>query len=144
MRRMDDMQMIEVKITGAARQPHTYQLTQPVGLTLDALLKSLSLTPAKLPEKQQDKKKLTLDDYGDDEMVPMDIAFPEMQDPAVRIPTLLRGSRYKMKMTQKALADALGIRQHHLSEMENGKRPIGKAMAKRIAEILKTNWKHFV
>ena len=39
---------------------------------------------------------------------------------------MLRASRYKAKMTQQALADALDISQHHISEMENGKRPIDR------------------
>lgn len=37
-----------------------------------------------------------------------------------------RGSRYKAELTQKELAEKLGVKPHHISEMENGKRPIGK------------------
>src|ERR1700722_12131104 len=48
---------------------------------------------------------------------------------------ILRGSRHKAEMTQNDLAEALGVNQHHISEMENGKRPIGKEMAKRLAAI---------
>jgi DNA-binding XRE family transcriptional regulator len=57
---------------------------------------------------------------------------------------MLRGSRYKAEMTQKALADALGISQNHISEMENGKRPIGKVMALRFAKIFKTDYRKFL
>ena len=57
---------------------------------------------------------------------------------------MLRGSRQKAEMTQKELADALEISQHHISEMENGKRPIGKAMAKRLAAIFKCNYQIFL
>lgn len=32
---------------------------------------------------------------------------------------MLRGSRYKAALTQKALAEALGISQNHISEMES-------------------------
>lgn len=56
----------------------------------------------------------------------------------------LRGSRYKEEMTQKELADAIGVRPHHISEMENGKRPIGKEMAKRLAEVFKVNYRIFL
>lgn len=52
---------------------------------------------------------------------------------------MLRGSRYKAEMTQKDVADALGISQNHISEMENGKRPIGKVMALRFAKLFKTD-----
>lgn len=41
---------------------------------------------------------------------------------------MLRGSRYKAELTQKQLAELLAISQHHISEMENGKRSIGKTM----------------
>jgi ribosome-binding protein aMBF1 (putative translation factor) len=56
----------------------------------------------------------------------------------------LRGSRNKEDLSQKELADAIGISQHHISEMENGKRPIGKAMAKRLSEVLKVDYRIFL
>ena len=49
---------------------------------------------------------------------------------------ILKGCRSKKNVTQKTLADALDISQHHISEMENGKRPIGKEMAKGFATVL--------
>jgi plasmid maintenance system antidote protein VapI len=57
---------------------------------------------------------------------------------------MLRGCRYKSTLTQKALAEALGISQHHVSEMENGKRPIGKSIAKRFAEFFSTDYRVFL
>jgi plasmid maintenance system antidote protein VapI len=57
---------------------------------------------------------------------------------------MLKGCRYKADLTQKALAEALGISQHHISEMENGKRPIGKSMAKRLAEFFRTDYRVFL
>ncbi len=57
---------------------------------------------------------------------------------------ILRGSRHKEGVTQKELAESLGISQHHISEMENGKRSIGKAMAKKFAAFFKTNYRLFL
>jgi len=57
---------------------------------------------------------------------------------------ILRGSRFKEDMTQKELAEAIGVSQHHISEMENGRRPIGKEMAKRIAEFFKVDYRLFL
>lgn len=57
---------------------------------------------------------------------------------------MIRGSRHKEELTQKQLADALGISQHHISEMENGKRPIGKEIAKRLAEFFKMDYRVFL
>lgn len=57
---------------------------------------------------------------------------------------MLRANRYKAEITQKELADAIGISQHHISEMENGKRSIGKEMAKRLASFFKTDYRIFL
>lgn len=57
---------------------------------------------------------------------------------------MLRGCRYKKGVTQKDLADALSISQHHISEMENGKRSIGKEMAKRLASYFNTDYRIFL
>jgi ribosome-binding protein aMBF1 (putative translation factor) len=57
---------------------------------------------------------------------------------------MLRGSRHKAELTQEDLADALGISQNHISEMENGKRSIGKVMALRLAKFFKTDYRKFL
>ena len=57
---------------------------------------------------------------------------------------MLRGSRHKLELTQKELADALGIPQNHISEMESGKRPIGKVMALRLGKFFKTDYRKFL
>lgn len=44
----------------------------------------------------------------------------------------IRGARGKEGLTQKQLAELTGIAQHHISEMENGKRPIGKETARKL------------
>lgn len=57
---------------------------------------------------------------------------------------MLRGSRHKHGVTQKEVADAIEVSPHHISEMENGKRPIGKEMAKRLAFYFKTDYRIFL
>ena len=57
---------------------------------------------------------------------------------------MLRGARFKADLTQKLLAEKLGVKPHHISEMEHGKRTIGKAMAKRLASVLSVNYKVFL
>lgn len=54
-----------------------------------------------------------------------------------RVGNLLEAARLKNKLTQKQLADAVGIRQTMVSEYETGRRRIGKKMAARFAEVLK-------
>jgi DNA-binding XRE family transcriptional regulator len=56
----------------------------------------------------------------------------------------LQGARLKEGLTQETLAEKLRISQTNLSKMENGKRPIGKKMAKRIAKILDVDYRIFL
>lgn len=53
----------------------------------------------------------------------------------------LRVYRTRENLTQRELAEKVGIPQRHISEMENGKREIGKEMAKRLAETLKFDYR---
>ncbi|HKY99943.1 MAG TPA: helix-turn-helix transcriptional regulator [Rhabdochlamydiaceae bacterium] len=57
---------------------------------------------------------------------------------------MLSGCRHKAGLTQKELADAVGISQNHISEMENGKRTIGKVMALRFAKHFDTDYRKFL
>ncbi|MFH0811269.1 MAG: helix-turn-helix transcriptional regulator [Pseudomonadota bacterium] len=56
----------------------------------------------------------------------------------------LRGARKKESLTQKQLAELIGISQPHVSEMEHGKRPIGKEMAKRLAKVFNGTYRVFL
>lgn len=56
----------------------------------------------------------------------------------------LRGLRTREDITQKELAARLSIRQHHVSEMEKGVRPITLEMAKRIGEAYNISYKVFL
>lgn len=56
----------------------------------------------------------------------------------------LRGYRYRENLTQTELAELSGIPQRHLSETENGKRPMGKERARRLAKVLNTDYRVFL
>ncbi len=56
----------------------------------------------------------------------------------------LKGYRYRENLTQQQLADAAGIPQRHISEMENGKRIIGVVNAKRLAAALHCDYRSFL
>ncbi|MFH0812634.1 MAG: helix-turn-helix transcriptional regulator [Pseudomonadota bacterium] len=56
----------------------------------------------------------------------------------------LRGARKKESLTQKQLAQLIGISQTHIPEMEHSKRPIGKEMAKRLAKVLNVTYRVFL
>ncbi len=56
----------------------------------------------------------------------------------------LKVHRKNANLTQKTLADKLGVKQHHISEMENNKRPIGKELAKKIAAAFHTDYREYL
>lgn len=57
---------------------------------------------------------------------------------------MLRGSRELEELSQHKLSKLTGIPQHHISEMENGKRPIGKKNAKKFAEVFDCDYRVFL
>lgn len=69
-----------------------------------------------------------------DDSIPWRDAFPEFKGNEAG--TILAGYRHREGMTQMQLAEATGIPQRHISEMENDKRIIGVVNAKRLASAL--------
>ncbi len=69
-------------------------------------------------------------------------SFPELQGNETGV--YLAGARHREGLTQRILADESGIPQRHISEMENGKRPIGKKTAKALARVLHADYRVFL
>lgn len=83
---------------------------------------------------------ITLYNKADDDRVySMEEVFPNFHTG-----NALRGLRSREELTQKQLAEMIGAKPNHISEMENGKRTIGKGMAKRLAKALKTDYRIFL
>ncbi len=61
-----------------------------------------------------------------------------------KVAVVLRGARGRENMTQQQLALKSGIPQRHISEMENGKRGIGKDNAVKLAMVLNTDYRLFL
>jgi|SRR5579872_818666 len=57
---------------------------------------------------------------------------------------MLRAHRRNKNVTQKQFAEAIGVKQHHVSEMENGKRSIGKEIAKRVGSYFNKDYRRFL
>lgn len=57
---------------------------------------------------------------------------------------LLKGLRYREGLSQIGFAKKLNISQANLSAMENGRRTIGKELAKRVAEIFGVDYRIFL
>lgn len=58
--------------------------------------------------------------------------------------TVLRGYRTRDGLTQQRLAVLLGCTQGDVSAMENARRPIGRAMARKLARIFETDYRVFL
>ncbi|MCY4046828.1 MAG: helix-turn-helix transcriptional regulator [Candidatus Dadabacteria bacterium] len=87
----------------------------------------------------------TLDEYQNETLIPASVVRQEIRE---RIGEYfgtpgcyLRAYRYRADLTQAALAKKADIRQAHLSEMENNKRPIGKVNARKLGKILKFDYR---
>lgn len=72
--------------------------------------------------------------YQNDDAIPWreSEAFKDLSFPGA----YLAGFRHREDMTQVELAERSGIPRRHISEMENGKRPIGKVNARKLADVL--------
>ena len=58
--------------------------------------------------------------------------------------TLLSGYRHREGLTQEVLSEKAQIPRRHISEMENGKRPIGKENAKKLGRVLGVDYRMFL
>jgi plasmid maintenance system antidote protein VapI len=74
----------------------------------------------------------------EDRLYTVDEVFPEMPPGDI-----LRGARHREGLTQAQLAAMIRAKASHISEMERGKRPIGKDLAKRLAKALHTSYQVF-
>ena len=76
---------------------------------------------------------------GEDRLYSIDEVFPDFHPGDT-----LKGARLMHDLTQAQLAAMIGVKASHISEMEKGKRPIGKEMARRLAKALNTSYQVFL
>jgi addiction module HigA family antidote len=74
-----------------------------------------------------------------EELFTSEEVFPEAHPGKV-----LHGFRVMEGMTQMELAAGLGVKQHRISEIETGKRPITIEMAKRFGQFFGTDYRAFL
>jgi ribosome-binding protein aMBF1 (putative translation factor) len=120
MRRIDGM---TVTLTRRGVKPLVFTVPDAIGRKVERLV------------KQAEKSR---------QSIPAEVVLPELADDVMRPAAILRGARYRGEMTQVVLAERLGIRQSYLSEMEHGKRPIGKVMAKKLAAVFDCDYRLFL
>lgn len=100
--------------------------------------KMLSFVPA----RYFDKLEAFLEKYG---LQDKPVLWEEMASKRIKkygkAGLVLRGARFREGLTQKELAKRSGISQENISKMENGKRPIGIKVAKKLANVLNIDFK---
>ena len=57
---------------------------------------------------------------------------------------MLIGARGKENITQIKLSELTGIPRRHISDMENGRRPIGRQNAIKLGKVLRINYRLFL
>ena len=98
------------------------------------------------PKRQAQEAREVLEALGFrelEESIPWRDAFPDLSDD--QLPgVVLRGIRHREGMTQAELSTITGIPQRHLSEIETGKRNIGKDRAEKLAQVLDVDYRIFL
>ena len=113
------------------KKPHTRDM---------AVLSFLVPMASALQAKAYVEEQLGGQEIPEAESVSWRQAFPEWKEETA-CGVYLSGARHKEGLTQAQLAKMTGIPQRHLSEMERGKRTIGKERAKKLAEALNIDYR---
>ncbi len=94
------------------------------------------------PVSEKDKAVKLMESIGfkdTSDSVAWEDAFPEFKDNSPGV--VLAGTRYKEGLTQRQVSDLTGIPQRHISEVENGKRTIGRKNARLLGDVLKIDYR---
>ena len=70
--------------------------------------------------------------------------YPELNDPVSRAAIAFHGTRLRLGLTQKQMADKIGLSQSDVSKIEKGEREISRKLAMRIGETLEIDYKRFL
>lgn len=81
---------------------------------------------------------------ADEKVHSINDVFEDILDEHGEAAALLKGLRHREGLTQMEFAKKIVVTQANLSAMENGKRAIGKDIAKRIAKIFDVDYRYFL
>ena len=98
----------------------------------------LYVVPVKIMEQY------AIDETSDNAHTSIDEVFSGLIQKTGEPGLLLRGLRYREGLSQIQFAQKLGVTQTNLSAIENGRRTIGKELAKRIGGIFDTDYRLFL
>ena len=83
---------------------------------------------------------------GNEALIPADEikVFKELDKKYGKVGVMVRGGRVKEGLTQKELARKLNMLQTHISEIERGKRMVGKNLAHKLAKVFNVDYHLFL
>ena len=84
-----------------------------------------------------------LEKYSEDDDTPVawEVLAKDRIEKYKKSGLVLRGMRYREGLSQKHLAEASGITQNEISNIENGKRTVGKKVAEKLAKALNFDYR---
>lgn len=85
-----------------------------------------------------------LEGFDEDRSVDARKLYPELNDPAKRVAISFHGTRLRLGLTQKQMAEKLDLSQSDVSKIEKGEREISRKLAIRIGKVLKIDYKRFL
>ena len=86
-----------------------------------------------------------LDESSENEdFVDAEDLYPKLKDPVAGPAISFHGMRLRHGLTQKQMAEKIGVSQSDVSKIEKGERPIGKKLAMRMGQALGIDYKRFL
>ena len=87
---------------------------------------------------------VSLKEYSDEALPWREVSQARIKASGGEAAHMVRTSREMAEMTQTKLAYLLKMPQANVSQIETGKRPVGKALAKKLAKIFKVDYRVFL
>lgn len=87
---------------------------------------------------------VSLKDYREESIPWRETAKERIKDSGGETAHMVRGSREREGLTQIELAKKLGMPQSNLSQIETGKRTVGKALAKKMSKVFNLDYRVFL
>ncbi len=102
-----------------------------------------SKTTYSIPLSHQKELEKVLEKYLEDDDTPVawEVLARDRIEKYKKSGLVLRGMRYREGFSQKQLAEASGITQNEISNIENGKRTVGKKVAEKMAKVLNFDYR---
>lgn len=84
------------------------------------------------------------DEGDEDDSVDARELYPELNDPVKRVAIAFHGARLRLGLTQKQMAEKIGLSQSDVSKIEKGEREISRKLAMRIGKALGIDYRRFL